>query len=356
MFKMIGGDGREYGPVTVDQLREWILDHRANDQTMVLPEGGRDWQPLGALPEFAAVLAEAARLHAVPPPPPPVVGPAPATPSSLASEEAAATASTPAAPVEWREAGATLTGWAGGELRVLDCLGRAWHLWQRHLLLITGASALAWGIQTLPQLLPQVFGCVGLLASLAVSGAVYGGLSVLILGLVRGEPARPSELFACFDGRFPACLLVFVITGILEEIGLALCILPGVFLSTVWAFSLPLAADRRLGFSQAVQASWRAVMPRFFAVLALLALAFLPLVIFSAYSSARMVGHTMDLLGPLGSLEFGALRERLPELTHHAGRLGLQQQWVLLLNLPFAWTALMTAYEDLFSVRPRPPG
>jgi hypothetical protein len=64
----------------------------------------------------------------------------------------------------------------------------------------------------------------------------------------------------------------------------------------------------------------------------------------------------MDLLGPLGSLEFGALRERLPELTHHAGRLGLQQQWVLLLNLPFAWTALMTAYEDLFSVRPRPPG
>ncbi|MCZ7636450.1 MAG: DUF4339 domain-containing protein [Verrucomicrobia bacterium] len=40
MFKMIGGDGREYGPVTADQLREWILDHRANGQTMVLAEGG----------------------------------------------------------------------------------------------------------------------------------------------------------------------------------------------------------------------------------------------------------------------------------------------------------------------------
>lgn len=354
MFKMIGGDGREYGPVTADQLREWILDHRANGQTMVLAEGGRDWQPLGTLPEFAGVLAEAARLHAVPPPP--AAGPARATPAGDLPGETLSTPSTPATPVEWPEAGPTEAGWAGGELRVLDCLGRAWHLWQRHLLLITGASALAWGIQTLPQLLPQVFGCLGLLASLAVSGAVYGGLSVLILGLIRGEPARPSDLFACFDGRFSACLLVFVVTGILEEIGLALCILPGVFLSTVWAFSLPLAADRRLGFGEAVQGSWRAVMPRFFAVLGLLALAFLPVVIFSAYSSVRMVGHTMDLLGPLGSLDFEGVRERLPELTRHAGQLGLQQQWVLLLNLPFAWTALMTAYEDLFGVRPRSPG
>lgn len=354
MFKMIGGDGREYGPVTADQLREWILDHRANGQTLVLAEGSRDWQSLGTLPEFAAVLAEAARMHAVPPSP--VADLTSTTPASAGPDDPSSTASTPLPPAGWLEAGPAVAGWAGGELRVFECLGRAWHLWQRHLLLITGASALAWGIQTLPQLLPQVFGCLGLLVSLAVSGAVYGGLSLLILGLVRGEPARPSDLFACFDGRFTACLLVFVITGILEEIGLALCILPGVFLSTVWAFSLPLAADRRLGFGEAVAGSWRAVMPRFFTVLGLLALAFLPLVIFSAYSSVRMVGHTMDLLGPLGSLEFGALRERLPELTRHAGQLGLQQQWVLLLNLPFAWTALMTAYEDLFGVRPRPPG
>ncbi|MCZ7636451.1 MAG: hypothetical protein M5U12_10760 [Verrucomicrobia bacterium] len=131
------------------------------------------------------MLAEAARLHAVPPPP--AAGPARATPAGDLPGETLSTPSTPATPVEWPEAAPTEAGWAGGELRVLDCLGRAWHLWQRHLLLITGASALAWGIQTLPQLLPQVFGCLGLLASLAVSGAVYGGLSVLILGLIRGN-------------------------------------------------------------------------------------------------------------------------------------------------------------------------
>jgi hypothetical protein len=39
MYKIIGADGKEYGPITADQLRAWIVEGRANAQTKVLMEG-----------------------------------------------------------------------------------------------------------------------------------------------------------------------------------------------------------------------------------------------------------------------------------------------------------------------------
>ena len=60
MYKIIGADGREYGPITADQLRQWIAEGRANAQTRVLPEGAAEWQPLSAFPEFFAAAAGAA--------------------------------------------------------------------------------------------------------------------------------------------------------------------------------------------------------------------------------------------------------------------------------------------------------
>ena len=54
MYKIIGADGKEYGPITTDQLRQWMAEGRANPQTRVLPEGATEWKTVGELPEFAA--------------------------------------------------------------------------------------------------------------------------------------------------------------------------------------------------------------------------------------------------------------------------------------------------------------
>ena len=64
MYRIIGGDQKEYGPVSVEQLRQWIAEGRANAQTQVCPEGSTGWKPLAALPEFASLFGPAA----VPPP------------------------------------------------------------------------------------------------------------------------------------------------------------------------------------------------------------------------------------------------------------------------------------------------
>ena len=57
MYKIIGADGREYGPITVDQLRDWIAQGRATAQTKALAEGASEWKPLTEYLEFAPWLA-----------------------------------------------------------------------------------------------------------------------------------------------------------------------------------------------------------------------------------------------------------------------------------------------------------
>lgn len=53
MYRIIGADGKEYGPITADLLRQWIAEGRANAASYVLVEGTPEWKPLGSLPEFS---------------------------------------------------------------------------------------------------------------------------------------------------------------------------------------------------------------------------------------------------------------------------------------------------------------
>src|ERR1041385_6215831 len=61
MYKIIGGDGKEYGPVSTEQLLQWIAEGRASNQTKVQREGETEWKPLAAFPEFAESLAAQVR-------------------------------------------------------------------------------------------------------------------------------------------------------------------------------------------------------------------------------------------------------------------------------------------------------
>jgi len=77
MYKIIGTDGRPYGPVNADQIRRWLAENRVNAQTSAQMEGSPDWKPLGSFPEFAG------GLNAVPPP----VAPPQSTVASRASNK-----------------------------------------------------------------------------------------------------------------------------------------------------------------------------------------------------------------------------------------------------------------------------
>jgi len=54
MFTIIGGDGKEYGPATAEQLRGWITAGRANLDTKAKALGTDEWRRLGDFAEFGS--------------------------------------------------------------------------------------------------------------------------------------------------------------------------------------------------------------------------------------------------------------------------------------------------------------
>jgi hypothetical protein len=84
MYKIIGGDGKEYGPLSAAQIIDYLDDNRANAHTLARPLDVADWKPLSSFPEFSAVLA---RKAITPPPlpsgPQPTISPSPFQPQDI---------------------------------------------------------------------------------------------------------------------------------------------------------------------------------------------------------------------------------------------------------------------------------
>jgi len=80
MYKIIGTDGREYGPVGAEEIRRWLAVNRVNAQTLVQAEGSPGWKPLGTFPEL---ISETGNV-------PPAIAPPPHSIASRASNKIAA--------------------------------------------------------------------------------------------------------------------------------------------------------------------------------------------------------------------------------------------------------------------------
>lgn len=69
MYFIIGADKKEYGPVSAEDIRNWIKQRRANSQTNARHEDG-DWQPLTEFPEFSTDLRVPTEVSVTPTPDP----------------------------------------------------------------------------------------------------------------------------------------------------------------------------------------------------------------------------------------------------------------------------------------------
>lgn len=73
MFTILGGDGKDYGPATLAQIRAWIASGRANLDTQAKLAGDTEWRRLGDIPEFTGTADSSV--------PPPLVTDAGSTPT-----------------------------------------------------------------------------------------------------------------------------------------------------------------------------------------------------------------------------------------------------------------------------------
>ena len=59
-YKIIGADSREYGPVEIDEIRDWIAEGRADADTLVCEVDGNQWIKLRDLPDVEGALPKLA--------------------------------------------------------------------------------------------------------------------------------------------------------------------------------------------------------------------------------------------------------------------------------------------------------
>jgi hypothetical protein len=234
MFKIVGGDGREYGPVSAEEICQWISAGRANADTKAQREGETDWKPLSSFPEFAETLKAKPPQTPLLLPEPPPGEPAP-DPVALAQEVLA------------RQV----------DVSIGSCLGRAWDLLKSDFWPIVGVSALV---------LLLLGTANALYVGIVVTGPLLGGVFQYYLKCVRGQPAQLNDIFAGFSNLFLNLFLATLVAPLLVGIGIACCILPGIYLVVAWHLTLPLVVDKRLGFWEAMEVSRKVITARWWTV------------------------------------------------------------------------------------------
>ena len=57
MYKIVGVDGKEYGPVGIEQMRQWTAEGRINAKTRVQQAGAAEWKTAADFPELGCAPA-----------------------------------------------------------------------------------------------------------------------------------------------------------------------------------------------------------------------------------------------------------------------------------------------------------
>lgn len=318
MFSIIGSDGKEYGPVPADKVRDWIASGRANSQTRIRHADSPLWTTLAEMPEFAGTLGTAVP-SAAPHPVPAAAGPVP--PSGTIAEIAA----------DYKARAATID--------VFGCIRRSFELWKAHLLPLVGATALMIIIQFVLGMIPVL----GMLSGLLLNGVFYGGLYYYYLGRMRGEERTIGDIFAGFSRNPGHLILANLLTSLIivaliapffgplffavikasmegggappdiggGTVGLVfLGLIPVLYLGISWIFSFVLIIDKGLGAWTAMEVGRRVVGGQWFRVF-----------------FVALIGGIIGCLGVIG-LFIG-----------------------FFFTIPLTLGAILCAYEDLFGAK-----
>lgn len=333
MFTILGVDGKEYGPVTTAQVKEWMHGGRANLQTPCRRADETAWKTIADFREFnfagAATLAP--------------------TPETPAVEAAVVPAATPAAASS--APGVDFTGTpkdiAGAlaarsvSLDVFGCLSRSFDLWKANFFPLVGVTLLSLLLQMLLGVIPILGG----LAGIFLNGVFYGGLFYYYLGKMRGEPRELGDVFAGFARAFGPLAIASLLRTLLTVLimlpffvplltyafevirnshapiptftpkmllGFMVGLIPLLYFTVSWAFTFMLIIDKGLSPWNAMEVSRRVVTRQWFHVFAV-----------------AIFGGILGLLGLIG-LIVGVL-----------------------FTLPLMFGSLLYAYEDLCNPPPR---
>ena len=282
MYRIIGSDHLEYGPITKEQLIQWVREGRVNGQTLVKAEGETEWKPLSSFQELEDSLRVGSAL-------PPAI-----LPIAQSAEE-----------LEETILNRVVT------VNIGSCISRSWQIVKNNFWLTVGTTFLvflaSWMISAIPLL--------GYLLGFILNEVLFGGLYWFFLKLIRGEETEVGDAFGGFRLAFIQLMLAGVIMGLLTMIAILIVCLPfflpifldlikfmgslhgsgpsevtaliakfgilcvlgilagmivSIFLSIIWLFTLPLVVDKKLDFWQAMRLSRKVAMKIWFRLFGLM--------------------------------------------------------------------------------------
>jgi uncharacterized membrane protein len=230
MFTIIGGYGKEYGPVTVDQVRTWMAAGRANLTTKVKAVGTDEWKTIAEVPEITGSTATAG-----------IAGTSvPSLPPRAAS------------------------------LDILSCYARSWELLKGDFWPIVGVSFL-------------ILICFGTLAGVEKHGLYFlgiifnkvlaGGLYYYFVLKIRGRPATVGDAFAGFTKAFLPLVVIGLLFSLFVTLGVLCLILPGIYLAVAYVFASIVAVDKGLPFWDSMEMSRKVITRNWWPIFGLLLLA-----------------------------------------------------------------------------------
>ncbi len=316
MYKVIGSDNREYGPASEEVIRRWIAEGRANGATQVQKESDPGWRPLSSCPEFAEALAAGAQ---VPPATetlaaggatsggPAAAGEGASVPAGTGAATATGSGSAPSAPAtptpsisaSAYSASAAAASALEAEILARDvnvdigaCVQRSWELFQKDPWVVAAAWAVAFFVSFGVGLIPYV----GLPATIVLGGVLLAGLHNFFLRHSRGEQASVADVFSGFGPAIGPLILCGVVSTLLEWFGLALCVVPGLYLTICWHLAPLLVLDKRLEFWPAMELARKVVTRHFWPMLGLAIVAFLLLL-----AGTLCCGIVVFVTGPIAT-------------------------------------------------------
>jgi uncharacterized membrane protein len=293
-YTIIGGDGKQYGPITGDDLRKWISERRLNAQSLAKADSDAEFRALSTFPELADAFAP----QAAEPSAPPVFD-------------------------------STMLAEGDYELDIGDCISKGWELVKKNFWPVVGVTAL---VMLAMGAVNQIFGLFSrsainemvvqhqftpgaiaiVIAVTIISAPVYtvftAGLFKYFLKLIRGESAGVGDAFSGFGPSIGQLIVFSVMQMILLLIGYALCIIPGIYLSVTWYFAIPLIIDRRMNFWEAMELSRKMVNKHWIIIFAFL-------IVYGLLALAGMIACCIGIF----------------------------------VTMPIGFAALMYAYETIFS-------
>lgn len=317
MYYIIGGDGKEYGPVSADQIRQWLAEGRLNAQSQVRADGSTQWVTMGSLPELAGLFNAPGTVA------PPLAGAPGGSPSELHQGDY--------------------------ELDILGCIGRAWNILSANFWLLVGGCAvyllIIGGLSGFAQI--PLIGVLFSLANFIITGPLLGGVYYFVFRVMRRQPAEVGAVFNGFSDNLgqlilghiiptliagatalPGIIMAAIPIVIMAEneqpnaaliaiavVGFLLAMIPLIYFSLAWAFTIPLIVDKRLDFWPAMKASRAQVGRHFWTMLGLIVV----------LSIINIVGMIACCIG-------------------------------LFVTMPLFFVAMLLAYEILFASRTAQPG